>query len=259
MDYLHKIEENIFQNILWNIPEQKQGKVNVIGGNAQSFRASIKTAEYLVAHYPVSEVNLVMPDALKTKLPTLPNLICLKSTDTGSFGDEAELKSAMKIADYNLMIGDLSKNKITGKVIASACQDSALPLLITRDAVDLLAENSPDRALMNGNLVIFGSMAQLQKLFRAVYYPKMLLLTQSLVQVAEAVHKFTLSYPIAIATLHNGQIIVAKNGIVNIIPLEKSGYTPITFWGGEIATKIVALNLFNPENFLEATSAAMLS
>lgn len=259
MDYLHKIEENIFQNILWNIPEQKQGKVNIIGGNAQSFRASIKTAEYLVAHYPVSEVNLVMPDALKTKLPTLPNLIYLKSTDTGSFGDEAELKSVMKIADYNLMIGDLSKNKITGKVIASAYQDPALPLLITRDAVDLLAENSPDRAMTNGNLVIFGSMAQLQKLFRAVYYPKVLILTQSLVQVAEAVHKFTLSYPIAIVTLHNGQIIVAKNGIVNIIPLEKSGCTPITFWGGEIAAKIAALNLFNPENFLEAASAAMFS
>ena len=112
---------------------------------------------------------------------------------------------------------------------------------------------------MNEKLIIFASMAQLQKLFRAVYYPKVLLLSQSLVQVAEALHKFTLSYPISIITFHSGQILVAKNGNVNVVPLEKSGYSPITIWNGELAAKIVALNLYNPDNFLVTTTTALFA
>ena len=79
---------------------------------------------------------------------------------------------------------------------------------------------------MNPNLVIFGSMVQLQKVFRAVYYPKMIVLSQSLVQVAEALHKFTLSYPVSLITLHNEQIVIAQNGSINVIPLNKTSYSP---------------------------------
>ena len=110
---------------------------------------------------------------------------------------------------------------------------------------------------MNNNLIIFGSMAQIQKVFRTAYYPRMILLSQSLVQVTETLHKFTLSFPVAIITLHNSQIIIAKNGKVNVIPLEVSGYSPIMIWSGELAAKILALNLYNPNDFLSATSAAV--
>ena len=100
-------------------------------------------------------------------------------------------------------------------------------------------------------------MAQLQKLFRAVYYPKMLLLTQSLIQVAENLHKFTLSYPVSIITLHDNQIIIAKNGNINVVPIEKTDYSPITIWSGECAAKLTVMNLFNPDNFLKASVAAL--
>ena len=76
-------------------------------------------------------------------------------------------------------------------------------------------------------------------------------------QVAEALHKFTLSYPVSLITLHNEQVLVAKNGQVNVVPLEKTGYAPLTIWNGELASKIVAMNLFNPDNFLDATVAAL--
>ena len=102
-----------------------------------------------------------------------------------------------------------------------------------------------------------GSLVQIQKVFRTVYYPKVILLSQSLVQITEALHKFTLSYPVSIITLHNNQIIVAKNGEVAVVPLEKSGYTPISIWNGELAAKIMAINLYNPNNFIKATVAAI--
>ena len=259
MDYFEKLEKNPYEDLLWNVPEQKRGIVNVVGGNSQNFRAEVRVAEFLMEKYPLKEVGLVLPDALQEKLPEMPNFKFLKSTGSGSFADDEELMRAFGEADYNLLLGDLSKNAITGRAVASACENSEKPLFITRDAVDLAAENMTDLLLMNEKLAIFGSVAQLAKVLRAVYYPKMLLMSQSLVQVAEVLHKFTLSYPVEVATLHSGQILVAKNGVVKAVPLETTGLTPISFWRGELAAKIVALNLYNPNNFIEASVCAVLS
>ena len=110
---------------------------------------------------------------------------------------------------------------------------------------------------MNENIIIFASVAQLQKLLRAVYYPKMLLMSQSLVQVAEVLHKFTLSYPVHVITLHNEQILVAGNGIVKAVPLAKSDYSPLMIWGGEMAAKMVGMNLYNPGKTIEAIVGAV--
>ena len=257
MEYFEKVEENIAKDLLWNIPERKQGVVNVIGGNSQNFRTPVKVAEYLTEKYPVETANLILPDALKNKLPPMPNFKFLESTETGSFADDKELVANINNGEYNLLIGDLSKNAITGKVVVGACTSSEKPMLLTRDAVDLVADNNPEEVLLNEKLAIFGSLAQMQKLLRAVYYPKMLLLSQSLVQVAEVLHKFTLSYPVGIVTLHNGQILIAKDGMVKAVPMEKSGYSPIMLWSGELAAKIVALNLYNPGDFMRATMAAI--
>ncbi len=257
MDYFKKLEKNPYEDLKWNIPERKQGTISVIGGNSQNFRTSVKVSEFLENNYPVERVDTILPDALKGKLPNLPNLVFLGSTESGSFAEESELLRALNRADFNILIGDLSKNAITGRVVVSACENSASPLLITRDSIDLISENSPEKILMNENLIFFASVAQLQKLLRAIYYPKMLLLSQSLVQVVEVLHKFTLSYPISIITLHNGQVLVAKNGEVNTISIEETGYSPIMIWGGELAAKIAALNLFNPHNFIKATISAL--
>jgi hypothetical protein len=46
---------------------------------------------------------------------------------------------------------------------------------------------------------------------------------------------------------------------VKAVPMEKSGYSPIMLWSGELAVKIVALNLYNPGDFVRATMAAIFS
>ena len=253
MDYFEKLEKNPYEDLKWNIPERKQGIVNVIGGNGQRFRDEVKVAEFLEANYPLQEVKVVVPEALRGKLPDLPNFVFLPAVESGSFDESQGLIDAFGASDYNLVLGDLSKNAVTGKAIASACRNAEKMTLITRNAVDLLAENSPERWLMNENIVIFASVMQLQKLLRAVYYPKMLLASQSLVQVSEVLHKFTLSYPVGVVTLHDGQILVAKDGMVKAVALVNSGYSPIMFWSGELAAKIVAMNLYNPSQFISAT------
>ena len=85
----------------------------------------------------------------------------------------------------------------------------------------------------------------------------MLLASQSLVQVAEVFHKFTLSYPAKIITLHEGQIIISSNGRVVAVPMIKTPYSVLTIWNGEMAAKVACLNLYNPEKFIEASVAAI--
>lgn len=257
MDYFQKIEQKPAPDLTWNLPEQRSGTIKVIGGNSNSFRTEIKTAEFLADNFPVEIPILVFPDSLQPKLPDLPKVIYIGSTESGSFADENNLDAIMAATDYNLLLGDLSKNSVTAKAINYCLDSPGCPTLITRDAVDLIAEYKPEPILMNPQTIFFASMPQLQKLFRTVYYPKVLLLSQSLFQVADALHKFTLSYPTKIITLHNEQILIAESGEVKAVPLDKSGYSPLTFWNGELAAKIVAINLFNPNNFINATLSAI--
>lgn len=255
MDYFEKIETKPSEDLAWNIPERKQGSVNIIGGNAQNFKTPVRVAEFLGEKYPVETVNVVLPDALSGKLPSLPNFVFLPSTDSGSFSGEG-LEKAINEADFNLFIGDFSKNSITAKELPGALRIAEKMTLLTRDSVDLIAEGNPERLLMNENLIIMASMPQIVKLLHSVYYPRMLTLTQSLMQVAETLHKFTLSYPTSVITLHNGQVLVANAGRVVAVPLEKTNYSPLSFWSGELAAKIVAMNLYNPNNFISACLAS---
>ena len=259
MDYFTKINQKPTPDLTWNLPEQRQKTVKIIGGDSNHFRTEIKTAEFLADNYPVEIPVLVFPDSLKSKLPDLPKVVYVGSTESGSFGNKDELDTVMAATDYNLLLGDLSKNSITAEIIHDTLRNPACPTLVTRDAIDLIADHQPESILQNPQVIFLASMPQLQKLFRAVYYPKMLLLSQSLVQVADALHKFTLSYLAKIITLHNEQILIAANGEVKAVPLEKSGYSPLTFWNGELAAKIVALNLFNPNNFTNATICALFA
>lgn len=255
--FTQKISDNPYTNLLWNLPEQKRGIVGVVGGNSQNFRTSVKVAEFLLQKYPVAEARMILPDSLKNKLPDLPNLVLLKSTESGSFADGAEINEACKNTDFNIFIGDFSRNSITEQAVIGALEIAEKPLILTRDTIDLVATPQAEGWLMNDNVILITTLAQLQKLLRAIFYPKMLLLSQSLMQVAEILHKFTLSYPVRIVTLHSGQILIAKDGKIAIVPLENTSYSPLSIWDGTLAAKIAAMNLYNPGIFTEATACAL--
>lgn len=258
MDYLEKISKNPYKDLYWNIPtEQKQGVAAVIGGNGQTFKTPMKTAEFIATEFPLKEVKVALPDVLKPKLPPLDNLVFLKTTDTGSFSEADEIKGVIENADYSMMVGDMSKNAITAKIFGTALIESKKSVILTRDAVDLAVEGKLEKLLMRENLTIFGSLVQWQKIFKTVLYPKILQPSQSLVQVAEAFHKFTLSYPVQAVLFHDGQILICKNGKVAVVPLIQTKYSPLTIWSGGLACNIMALNLYNPDKFIEATVAAL--
>ena len=242
-------------DILWNIPEQKTGTVAVLGGNGQNFASVAKLAETF-AKMPIKEVRTYLPDSLKSKMPALPDVYFAKATPIGSFDKSPELNAAMAAADVALLAGDFSKNSATAIALAEAIRSSDKPTVWAKDTVELLAMEA-QVLLPEGNITIIATLSQLQKLLRAIYYPKMLLLSMPIQPVKEVLHKFTLSYPVTILTLHEGQIMIANGGEIYTMPLEKSGYTPLTLWLGDLPAKITALQAWNPAKPYDATIAAL--
>ncbi|MBR3264200.1 hypothetical protein IKF94_03165 [Candidatus Saccharibacteria bacterium] len=244
---------NLFQDLSWNIPEQKTGTFNIIGGNSGSFSSIIHAAEYLSKTFPVKNLNILLPESLKSKVPPLPELSFLPATESGSFDKSPLLNNLTASADVSLFIGDLSKNSATSIAISDALKNSTNLTVLTRDSIDLVLPEMPN-LIEREQLFLVGSLAQIQKVFRAVYYPKVLLLSMPLLPVIEALHKFTLSYPITILTYHNDQIIVANCGKVVTTPLEKTNFSPISLWSGNLAINIAANNFYSPNKPLEATT-----
>ncbi len=256
LSYWQKQEAPLYKDLEWNFPERKQGSLNLIGGNSAGFSTEIKIAEFITSRYPIETLNLILPDSLRGKLPPLPNLLFTPSTDSGSFKKSPELNFALEKADFNLFLGDFSKNSETAVAIIDALKSSSVPALLTRDAVDLITADA-ESLLEKDNLIILASLVQLQKLFRSVFYPKMLLLSSPLVPVLEALHKFTLTYPVSLLTFHDQKIITAKNGKIISTDLTKTEYSPISLWDGRLAGKTAALSLYNPNKPLESINAAL--
>ena len=185
-----------------------------------------------------------------------PQLLFAPTTPAGTLAKSSTL--TQQNADAVLLIGDLSKNAETAEAMSALCRAYAGPLVIARDSLDLLTTNVSS-LVMRPHTTLVASLAQLQKLFRALYYPKMLLLTAPLMSVVEALHKFTLSYPVTLLTMHEGQILTAAGGEVVSTPLGDTNYSPLGLWNGELATRVVAYQIFCPEQELAATTAAILT
>lgn len=265
LSYWHKQVQPLFDNLLWNIPEQKTGRVAIVGGNSQNFSTPVRIAEFCAQTFPFKTLTTIFPDALRGKLPPLTNLDFLPSTESGSFAKSRQLELAFADSDAALVIGDLSRNSATTVALSDAIKksfaDTTKPtnlLVLARDSVDLLTAEATSWLTRPGTIVI-ASMAQLQKLFQAVYYPRMILLAQPLVPTIETLHKFTLTYPVTLLTFHQDNIIVASGGEISTTHLVDTAYSPISLWSGQLAARITALNLYNPNQPFQATTAAILT
>ena len=255
LEYWQKTAKSLSEDIFWNVPEQKTGTLAVVGGNSGSFSTEIKQTEFLNS-INLKEVRLMLPDSLKTKVPPVPGITFAPSTESGSFKKSNELKFILNDTDLTLLSGDFSKNSATAVAVIDAIKKSSKPAVLVRDTIDLIAD-SAEEIIEKDNLVFIATMAQLQKLFRGLMYPKMILLSSPILPIVETLHKFTLSYKVTILTFHQGQIIVANNGNVITTPIEKTNYVPISLFTSELSAKIAALNLWNPNKPLESTHSAL--
>ena len=266
-DFWKKQESKpLFPDIEWNKPEQKThaGKMAIIGGNKLGF-AVVAMNTTRAAEFGVGEVKALLPDSLKKNLPVNAATSFAPSNLSGGFSKEAidSLQAMYAWADVSVLIGDLGKNSET----AIALEDSLFKndiftsggkLVATRDSVDLLMGSAAKLVELKG-LVLITSLAQLQKLFREVYYPKVITFSMQLANLVDVLHKFTITYPLTVATLHQGSFIVAKSGEVVSTELKDTRYSPLSIWSGEAAVKIAAYYVWNPGKPLESAASGVLA
>lgn len=248
----------LFPDIEWNKPEQRSlaGKLGIIGGNKLGFAAVGES--YVVAQDTgVGQVRVLLPDMLKKAVPPIiTDVIFAASNPSGGLARDArpDMHTLGSWADAVLLIGDAGKNSETAILYEDFVRDYQGQLTITRDALDLLA-NTLQLVVERPDTLLVVSFAQLQKTFSKVYYPKILTFSMQLQQLVEALHKFTITYPVTIATFHQNHIVIASGGQVTSTPWDN----PMTIWKGTVATRASAYWLWNPKKPLEAVSVSLLA
>lgn len=248
----------LFKDVAWSRPEQKAraGRLGIVGGTNGMITAP--AAAYETARATgAGEVKVLLPDVLKRKLPpTMTDVTFGASNPSGSLARDAanELLALGQWADGVLLVGDAGRNSETAIIYEQFTHDYSGPLTITRDAVDLLKNTYPTLVERPNTLLVM-SFAQAQKLFQALYYPKVLTFSMNLTSFVEALHKFTITYPAALAVLHQENLVIAHEGKVSTTPWESA----MSIWRGDVATRASVYWLWNPGKVFEAVTTSLVT
>lgn len=248
----------LYPDIEWSKPEQRSqaGKLGIIGGNKLGF-AGVAESYSTALTAGVGEVRVLLPDVLRKTIPTtITDTIFGATNPSGSLAKDAtaEMHALGEWANQIMLIGDAGRNSETAILYENFLQDYQGQLTITRDAVDLI-KNSATSIVERPNTLLVVSFAQLQKLFQSVYYPKVLTFSMQLSSLVEALHKFTITYPITITVLHKDYLLVAAKGDVTTTEWQN----PMAIWRGSVATKAAAYWLWNPRVALQAVTASLVT
>lgn len=246
-----KASESLFPDIEWSRPEQRSqaGRLGIIGGNKLGF-AGVAESYSTALDTGAGEVRVLLPDVLKKTIPTsITDTVYGATTPSGSLARDA-LGEMIALGSWStglLLIGDAGRNSETAVVYEEFISQHAGPLTITRDAIDLV-KNAPSLLVEREQTLVVASFAQVQKLFSGVYYPKVLTFSMQLLQLVEALHKFTITYPCTLATLHQDTFVIAHNGQV----VTQDFNDPTRIWRGTTAARIATYWLWTPGKPLEA-------
>ena len=235
----------LFPDVEWNKPERRDqaGKLGIIGGNKLGFLAVAESyQEALKAG--VGEARVLLPDALKKNVPAnMTDVLFAPTNQSGSLANEAitETLALERWADALLLCGDAGRNSQTAIVYEELIKKSEIPVVLTRDAIDLV-QNSFQEIL-----------DQVQKIFRAIYYPKMITFSIQLSQLVEALHKFTITYPVTICVFHADNLIIAHSGEV----VTQKWDAPMAIWRGTVGARAASYLIWSPKAPLAAISTAI--
>lgn len=209
--------EPLFPDILWSRPESKStsGKLAIIGGHSHGFGAP--GAAYIEAmEADVGVCKVLLPDAIKkTVKMMLPDASFGPSNPSGSFSKQA-LTDFLEIsgwADAVLLAGDMGRNSETAILLENYVQNYSGLLMIAQDAADYF-KSFPQLLMNRPNTTLVISLAQLQKIFINAPLITPITYGMEIPQLAEALHEFTLKFPLTIVVKHHDLIFVAHGGEV---------------------------------------------
>lgn len=245
----------LYPDVEWNKPERRDqaGKLLILGGNKLGFSA-VADSYQQAFETGVGQVKVMVPECLRGTIPrTLIDVLYGACTPSGGLSKEAlpELRATSEWAHAVLLIGDAGRNAETALLYEEFIRTYNKPLTVTRDAIDLV-KNNPSLLIDRPDTLLVASFAQVQKIFAGVYYPKILTFNMQLLQLVEALHKFTITYPCTIMTLHKDMLVIAHDGKV----ITQQWQEPMAIWRGSVATRAASYWLWH-SNPLESSVAAI--
>lgn len=247
----------LFPDIEWDKPEQRTqaGKLAIIGGNKLGFIA-VNDAYDTANELGAGQIRAILPDVLKKSIPpTITDAVFIPSNMSGGFSRDAipEIIAAANWSNVCLLVGDMGRNSETAMALERLLDVYDGHLVVTRDAVELLRQVS-EKLVSRDKTTLVLSFAQLQKVMQSVYYPRILSFSMQLMQLVDALHKFTITYPSTIVTFHHQQLIVAHGGEV----VTQEFNEPMAIWRGFTATKAATYLLWSPSRPLEAIATSFI-
>lgn len=251
------VNEPLFPGIEWSRPEQRDraGRLGIIGGNTQGF-AGVAESYGTAINTGVGHAKVILPATLKKTIPAIMTDVVFADTNpSGGLSKKAlpEMLALGQWSDSILLVGDAGRNSETAILYEEFLQKHTGKIILTRDAIDLI-KNSPEAIVERPDTFVVAAFAQLQKLFQSVYYPKVLTFSMNLSQLVEALHKFTITYPLTIAVLHKEHLVIAHDGEVTSTEWGNA----MAIWRGVTASKIAAYWIWNPDKPLESATTAIL-
>jgi len=251
-------DKPLFPDIEWGKPEQRKarGRLGIIGGNKLGF-AGVATSYETALETGAGQVRVLLPDVLRKAIPaSMTDVIFGASNPSGGLAKDAldEMRALAQWSSCVLMVGDAGRNSETAIAYETLIREYTGPLVMSRDAFDLIRSGS-QQLVARPSTVLVLSFAQLQKLFQEVYYPKVLTFSMQLLQLVEALHKFTITYPTTLVVLHKETLIVAHGGEVTTTVWD----TPMAIWRGVTATKASCYVMWTPTQPLEALTASLVA
>jgi hypothetical protein len=250
-------EKPLYPDIEWSKPQQKahSGRLGIIGGNQLGF-AGVSEAYQTALKTGVGAVRMLLPDVLRKNIPgVMTDALFAPSNPSGGLSREAleQMTAMAEWATGILLIGDAGRNSETAILYEDFIKKYQGQLIVTRDAVDLLT-NSAESLIERPNTMLILSFSQLQKVFRSVYYPIVITFSMQVTNLVEALHKFTITYPVTIAVLHQDILLIASGGQVTSTPWDN----PMEIWRGSVPTIMASYWLWNPSKPLESTTASLI-
>jgi len=245
-------DKPLFPDVLWSKPERRDaaGKLAIVGGNSHGF-AAVAAAYQTALATGVGAAKVILPDVLKKTLP--PDCIFAPTNPSGGLSREAlvDLRAATTWANLILFIGDNGQNSETAGLFETfLAKDTETPVMITRDAVDLV-KNAAEAVLNRTPTHLVVSLSQLQKLLKNVYYPRVVTFSQGVKQIAETLHKFTVTYPCTITLWHSGNLFAAHGGQV----VSQEFNQPMRVWSGEIAARAAVWQIWQRDPIQAAATS----
>lgn len=246
----------LFPDIEWSKPEQKAfaGKLGIIGGNKLGF-AGVAEAYGVSLAAGTGMIRALLPDELRKTIPkSITDTIYGPTNPSGSLTKDAvdDMDTLGSWANGILLVGDAGRSSETAIAYEQFIERYHGPLVMTRDAIDLV-KNSSQLLVERPQTVLVASFAQLQKLFQAVYYPKVLTFSMQLTNLVEAIHKFTITYPVTIVVLHKEQLVIASDGEV----VTQIWTNPMMIWRGSVAARAASYLLWSPTKPLAAIASSI--